>query len=220
MRYLWGVRLLELTDKDLTPHLPTTTGTIVQRLDYDAFGQILLDTNPGFQPFGFAGGLYDLNTELTRFGARDYDAEVGIWTAKDPIRFEAGDPSLYGYVFNDPINRIDPEGRAAITAIVAAGSFSATAALFFTGVLIDNLCRPPYNKGYDVALQTALTGGALIGAAPLSSFAVGFNPFLAIALAPFAGAVAGSIAGFVVSAITIRLWEPEDIEQFCPSDAS
>jgi len=35
------------------------TGTVVQELRYDAFGNVLLDTNPGFQPFGFAGGLYD-----------------------------------------------------------------------------------------------------------------------------------------------------------------
>ena len=34
----------------------TTTGAIAQRLDYSAFGQVLVDTNPGFQPFGFAGG--------------------------------------------------------------------------------------------------------------------------------------------------------------------
>jgi uncharacterized protein RhaS with RHS repeats len=53
--------------------IDTTTGLIIQRLDYDPFGNILLDTNPGFQPFGFAGGLYDQDTKLTRFGARDYD---------------------------------------------------------------------------------------------------------------------------------------------------
>ena len=37
----------------------------------------LRDTNPGFQPFGFAGGMYDAATGLVRFGARDYDAETG-----------------------------------------------------------------------------------------------------------------------------------------------
>jgi hypothetical protein len=25
----------------------------------DEFGNVLADSNPGFQPFGFAGGLYD-----------------------------------------------------------------------------------------------------------------------------------------------------------------
>ena len=65
----------------------TQTGVIAQRMDFDEFGRIILDTNPGFQPFGFAGGLYDQDTGLTRFGARDYDAETGRWIAKDPILF-------------------------------------------------------------------------------------------------------------------------------------
>ena len=30
------------------------TGVVVQRLDYDPWGNISQDTNPGFQPFGFA----------------------------------------------------------------------------------------------------------------------------------------------------------------------
>ena len=33
----------------------SSTGVVAQRMDYDEFGEITLDTNPGFQPFGFAG---------------------------------------------------------------------------------------------------------------------------------------------------------------------
>jgi len=101
-----------LTDLVGSPRLvvETTTGVVAQRMDYDSFGNVVTDTNPGFQPFGFAGGLYDPDTRLVRFGARDYDAETGRWTAQDPIRFTAGDTNLYGYVFGDPINRIDPAG--------------------------------------------------------------------------------------------------------------
>ncbi|MBI4701017.1 MAG: hypothetical protein HY744_07640 [Deltaproteobacteria bacterium] len=84
-------------------------GNVVQRLDYDAWGNVLVDTNPGFQPFGFAGGLYDPDTRLVRFGARDYDPEVGRWTAKDPILF-AGGLNVYAYNRSDPVNRIDPRG--------------------------------------------------------------------------------------------------------------
>jgi hypothetical protein len=50
-----------------------TTGAVVQALDYDEFGNVTRDTAPGLQPFGFAGGLYDADTGLVRFGARDYD---------------------------------------------------------------------------------------------------------------------------------------------------
>ena len=60
----------------------TVTGNIAQRIDYDEFGNILLDTNVGFQPFAFAGGIYDPDTGLVRFGARDYDPSVGRWTAR------------------------------------------------------------------------------------------------------------------------------------------
>jgi hypothetical protein len=42
-------------------------------IDYDEFGNVTNDTAPGTIPFGFAGGLYDKDTGLVRFGARDYD---------------------------------------------------------------------------------------------------------------------------------------------------
>ncbi|MEL7370058.1 MAG: RHS repeat-associated core domain-containing protein [Myxococcota bacterium] len=87
------------------------TGAVAQRIDYDTFGRVTQDTNPGFQPFGFAGGLYDPDTGLVHFGARDYDARVGRWTSKDPLRFGGGDTNLYAYVGNDPVNYIDPTGR-------------------------------------------------------------------------------------------------------------
>lgn len=87
-------------------------GSVAQRMDYDAFGRVLLDTSPGFQPFGFAGGLYDPDTGLTRFGARDYDADAGRWTSKDPIGFMGGDTNLYAYVLNDPVNFVDLPGLA------------------------------------------------------------------------------------------------------------
>jgi RHS repeat-associated protein len=61
-------------------------------------------------PFGFAGGLLDPDTGLIRFGARDYDPEMGRWVAKDPLGFDGNDGNLYGYVENDPVNRRDPLG--------------------------------------------------------------------------------------------------------------
>jgi RHS repeat-associated protein len=84
-------------------------GIIMQRMRYDEYGQVLEDTNPGFQPFGYAGGLYDPDTGLVRFGARDYDPEIGRWLAKDPVRFDGG-LNLYEYVESNPIMLTDPSG--------------------------------------------------------------------------------------------------------------
>jgi RHS repeat-associated protein len=88
-----------------------STGAIVQRIDYDEWGNVVSDSNPGFQPFGYAGGLLDSDTKLVRFGARDYDAALGRWTARDPMLFDGGLANLYAYVGNDPVNRTDPNGE-------------------------------------------------------------------------------------------------------------
>lgn len=99
------------------------TGAVAQRLDYDAFGRVTLDTNPGFQPFGFAGGLYDADTGLVRFGARDYEALTGRWMAKDPIGFEGG-VNLYQYAVGSPVQYIDPAGTEHYTYSQSTGQLA------------------------------------------------------------------------------------------------
>jgi len=119
-----GVTYRIISDHLGSPRLVVyaTTGTIVQRMDYDEFGNVLSDTNPGFQPFGFAGGIYDQDTGLVRSGARDYEPETGRWTAKDPILFAGGDTNLYGYTLGDPVNFVDPAGLAGL-AIDIGGAY-------------------------------------------------------------------------------------------------
>lgn len=78
---------------------------------YSAFGeQTVVSGDASALPFGFAGGVYDGDTGLVRFGARDYDSRVGRWTSKDPILWSGGQGNLYGYVGNNPVNLIDPFG--------------------------------------------------------------------------------------------------------------
>ena len=93
------------------PIVNTSSGAVVEEIDYDEFGNVMNDTAPGATPFGFAGGLYDKDTGLVRFGARDYDPSVGRWTSKDPVAFEGG-MNLYLYVGDDPVDGIDPAGQA------------------------------------------------------------------------------------------------------------
>lgn len=107
-----GVTYRIVTDHLGSPRLVVNkaNGSVAQRIDYDEFGNVLNDTNPGFQPFGFAGGIYDADTHLVRLGARDYDAESGRWTAKDPLFFYSNQTSFYVYADGDPINWRDQTG--------------------------------------------------------------------------------------------------------------
>jgi RHS repeat-associated protein len=121
------------------------TGELAQRLDYDVHGRVLVDTAPDFQPFGFAGGLHDVDTGLVRFGARDYEPELARWTAKDPSGFAGGDTNLYAYAYGDPVNFVDPNGELAflvplaVLALKGALIGAATdAGLELASQLIDN----------------------------------------------------------------------------------
>jgi RHS repeat-associated protein len=121
----------------------TSIGAVVEQVDYDEFGVVLSDTNPGLIPFGFAGGMYDKDTGLVRFGARDYDASVGRWTTKDPIGFGGGSLTLYDYALNDPVNSHDATGRN-------------PAAIAFAACLADPPCA--------AALAALAAGAAYYGA--------------------------------------------------------
>jgi len=95
--------------------------------------KVLSDTSPKFQPFGFAGGLYDPDTGLVRFGARDYDAAAGRWTAKDPSRFAGGlDLCAYAvgrvgrHLHAAARRAVEPEHREALGVAELGGAERAT----------------------------------------------------------------------------------------------
>ncbi len=107
-----GKQFRIISDQVGTPKMvvDSATGAVVESFNFDEFGISLDGTTSAIIPFGFAGGLYDADTGLVRFGARDYSPVVGRWMNKDPIGFSGGQGNLYAYVNNDPINLIDPTG--------------------------------------------------------------------------------------------------------------
>jgi RHS repeat-associated protein len=138
-----------VTDHLGSPRLivDTATGTAAQSIGYDEFGNMLTDSASGFQSFGFAGGLYDADTKLVQFGARDYDPETGYWTATDPINFGGGSSNLYSYAFSDPVNYFDGSGLLTLPVVgnVNAGEkFGAIAVDHYADTLTD-----PKSAWYD-----------------------------------------------------------------------
>jgi hypothetical protein len=51
-----------------------------------------------------------ITSEPDRSGSRDYDAETGRWTCKDPVGIGGGSSNVYAYVNDDPVDLLDPTG--------------------------------------------------------------------------------------------------------------
>jgi RHS repeat-associated protein len=84
---------------------------IMNAYSYDAFGNVVAQTEVQPQPFKFVA-QHGVMTESNGFyymRARYYDPNVGRFISEDPIGFEGG-INLYSYTANNPINFIDPSG--------------------------------------------------------------------------------------------------------------
>ena len=179
-----GVEYKVITDQVGSPVLivNATTGAVAEQISYDAWGNITSDSNPGFQPFGFAGGLYDADTSLGHFGARDYDPQTGRWISKDSELFNGGDSNLYGYSIDDPVNIVDQDGHfgvalAVILPIVGGvitGGFEAYEEYESFGK-----CSPVNWWQVAGAFGRGFAGGSLGTLAAIGAFAATKNPLLA-----------------------------------------
>ncbi|MCZ2391072.1 MAG: RHS repeat-associated core domain-containing protein [Acidobacteria bacterium] len=98
----------------LADHLGSTnglvdaSGALTASNSYDSFGN---PSNPNFPTrYQFTGREYDNFTGLQYSRARYYDPKIGRFISEDPIGFNGGDVSLYGYVLNSPVRFNDPTG--------------------------------------------------------------------------------------------------------------
>jgi RHS repeat-associated protein len=120
------------------------SGALLGALDYRPYGQVYRQV--GDKPlYQYGQLLWEPTVELNVSPTRLYNASVGRWMSRDPIR-EAGGINLYGYVEGSPISLIDPSGNCPMClAIPAAASQAAPYVMIGVGAagLIWNNAFPP-----------------------------------------------------------------------------
>jgi RHS repeat-associated protein len=115
--------------------LANTSGTITDTYTFDAFGMPITTSGTTPNNFLYSGEQYDSNLNLYHLRARYYNPAAGRFETMDPrpdCMCEAckADPlgwHKHPYAASDPVNRIDPTGRAGV-----AESYLIYA-VFFTG---------------------------------------------------------------------------------------
>jgi RHS repeat-associated protein len=87
----------------------SSTGAIAATRTYDAFGNTVASTGTWKGPFGYAGqfGYQEDASGLKLLGNRYYDAEIGRFITKDPIK---DGRNWYAYCDNNPITSYDEDG--------------------------------------------------------------------------------------------------------------
>ena len=90
-----------------------SSGNITDRYSYDAWGNPIEQVGTTFNPFRWNAAYgYEWTPAIGLYhvGAREYDPRTARWLQRDPIDAASGDPNLYRYAGNDPVNRADPSG--------------------------------------------------------------------------------------------------------------
>jgi RHS repeat-associated protein len=103
-----------LTDPENTVRdVINSSGVSLDHIVYGSFGNIASETQLGVNllaAFGGAGAgaTLDRSTGLVLIGSRAYDPAVGRFLQPNPAGFSAGDPNLYLYAGNDPVDGDNP----------------------------------------------------------------------------------------------------------------
>jgi RHS repeat-associated protein len=91
--------------------LTDSAGLVQGEYTYEPFGKTTATGIASTNAFKYTGREDD-GTGLYYYRARYYHPALQRLVSEDPIGFNGGDVNLYAYVFNDPVNFVDPTGEA------------------------------------------------------------------------------------------------------------
>ena len=144
-------------------------GNTVQLVEYTPWGEVFVERRfgtSGFDtPYLFNGKELDEETGLYYYGARYYDPKMSVWYSTDPMEEKYPYLTSYGYVYNNPIKLIDPNGKTPWGAIVeGVGAFFVNAGIdFFTKWIFEgqNIKTAYNNINWGAATFDGLSTAAL-----------------------------------------------------------
>jgi RHS repeat-associated protein len=169
--------------------LVNNSGTVIDHIDYSAFGQVLAQTNSANgDRFTFAGMQYDATTQMYFDQARYYDASSGRFISQDPLQFQSNTENFYAYTSNSPTDFTDPSGLGAwgVFGGLAGGGFGGAlgSAIVIGIALISAPVSGPVIIG---TIGASIIAGAVVGGLVGSSsetfgggFASGVVPGIAV----------------------------------------
>jgi RHS repeat-associated protein len=97
--------------------LTNSAGTITDTYDYDAFGNKINSTGTTPNNYLYRGEQFDPDLGLYYLRARYYNPTTGRFMSRDPDDHSPTNPNdlhKYLYAAGDPVNAMDPSGKAAI----------------------------------------------------------------------------------------------------------
>jgi RHS repeat-associated protein len=97
-----------------TTAITDSSGGVLNQYDYLPFGEVVSSTEAVDNPFTYVGslGVMQEGNGLHFMRARYYDSETASFTSLDPLRVPPLE--LYGYANDDPLQNVDPRGRAGV----------------------------------------------------------------------------------------------------------
>ncbi len=115
-----GATAWYLTDKlDSVRDIVSSSGSELDHIVYDSFGNILTETNASNgDRFKFAGMQFDAVMQQYFDQARWYGPALGRFLIQDPLGFAADDDDLYRYAGGSPTNLVDESGTDDSTVVV------------------------------------------------------------------------------------------------------
>lgn len=90
-------------------HVIDEEGTVLNRYEYDAFGDCIYKEETVANRFGFAGEQYDPAAGMYYLRARFYNPAIGRFIQEDT--YYGDGLNLYAYCHNNPVGYVDPSGH-------------------------------------------------------------------------------------------------------------